>query len=79
MLKRRMLMGLELTVNDSLLPEVELVKENGLQQLKLTVWKVKYVYAFCTERFLGVNSKILLGDEFQVAGHQGDYTNLFHL
>lgn len=47
MLKRRMLMGLELTVNDSLLPEVELVKENGLQQLKLTVWKIKYAYTFC--------------------------------
>ena len=59
-----MLMGLELTVNDNLLPEAELVKENGLQHLsiKLTVWKIKYAHTFCKSReFLSVNSKVLLG------------------
>lgn len=38
-----------------------------------------HIHSAKAERFLGVNSKILLGDKFQEAGHQGDYTNLSHL
>lgn len=59
-----MLMGLELIVNDNLLPEVELVKENGQQHLniKLTVWKIKYAHRFCKNReYLSVSSKTLPG------------------
>lgn len=57
-----MLMGLELTVNASLVPE--LVKENRLQHLskKLTVWKIKYAYIECKAReFPWVNSGFLMG------------------
>lgn len=53
-------MGLELTVNENLFPETELVKDNRLQYLniKLTVWKIKSAHMFCKCReFLSVNSK----------------------
>lgn len=61
-----MLMGLELTGKNNLLPEVGRVKENALQYLriKLTVWKIKYADMFCKSRgFLSVNSKILLSSD----------------
>lgn len=63
MLERKTFVGLEFTVNDNLLQEVELVKENGLLYLriKLMLCRIKYACACYTNRELpSANFKILL-------------------